>query len=145
MDKQQYQATFALKFPEGSDTLQKEVCTLASSRFSKVMLDLAYTVCLPDDAVAVILSLRAEADGAEHEDIDPAAGLLERVKEVWPGVDVTLRESIRLQSFDVSVLDTEHRTYNYPVYALDEDEARSIAWDQAAENYHGPKQILSVC
>ena len=47
--------------------------------------------------------------------------------------------------FEVEYLDTENRVYTIWVNAIDEDEAEDMAWEDAEESYHGPKEILSIC
>lgn len=46
--------------------------------------------------------------------------------------------------YSVEVLNTENRVYTYEICAQDKSQAEEFAWEQANENYHGAKQILSV-
>jgi hypothetical protein len=48
------------------------------------------------------------------------------------------------QHYTVSILNTENHIYEYEVIAFDEEEAGNLAWDEAEESYHGPKQIISI-
>jgi hypothetical protein len=52
--------------------------------------------------------------------------------------------AVDVSFFSVEILDTENRVYTYEVHALDESQAKEIAWDESNQNYHGAKQILSV-
>lgn len=60
------------------------------------------------------------------------------------GLPEGVRVAILVTEYSVEILDTQNRVYTHKVCALTESQAKEFAWEQADENYHGPRQILSV-